>query len=208
MGWEAVFEGFRAQDWNVVVPCKDISHHLHLLRKIALKLRRRLPPSVEIDDLISDGFIGLARAERRFDPSRGIPFPYFACRAIEGAMLDGLRQRDWVPRQIRDRPAPAPVIHSLVGEPVDSSNFDEKTRQRESLAAALVPLSRKARLVLQLYYLEELTMPQIARIMDVTVSRISQLRSRSIRRIVANDHLTAASARTRKEEGVEAAQKT
>jgi RNA polymerase sigma factor for flagellar operon FliA len=69
--------------------------------KVARRLARRLPAHVEIDDLISSGVIGLMEAAERFDPSRVDRFEAFAEFRIRGAMLDDLRSRDTLTRQMR-----------------------------------------------------------------------------------------------------------
>ena len=80
----------------------------HYQRKILLIARQivdRLPPSVsmEFEDLVSYGAIGLLEAFDRFDEARGIQFSTFAEYRIRGAMLDELRTMDWVPRLVRSR---------------------------------------------------------------------------------------------------------
>ena len=61
----------------------------------------RLPASVELDDLIQVGMIGLLEAAQQFDTSQGVLFETFASQRIRGAMLDELRRIDWLPRQAR-----------------------------------------------------------------------------------------------------------
>jgi RNA polymerase sigma factor for flagellar operon FliA len=63
----------------------------------------RTPKSVELDDLIGEGTLGLLDAAGRFDPTRGIKFRTFAEQRIRGAMLDYLRSLDWVPRTLRQK---------------------------------------------------------------------------------------------------------
>ncbi|MEO7668222.1 MAG: RNA polymerase sigma factor FliA [Polyangia bacterium] len=71
------------------------------IEKVARRLARRLPAHVEIDDLISSGVIGLMEAAERFDPSRVDRFEAFAEFRIRGAMLDDLRSRDTLSRDMR-----------------------------------------------------------------------------------------------------------
>jgi RNA polymerase sigma factor for flagellar operon FliA len=66
-------------------------------------MRSRLPHTVEQDDLVSDGVLGLMDAIERFDPSRGLTFQTFAVPRIRGAIIDGLRAMDFVPRSVRDK---------------------------------------------------------------------------------------------------------
>jgi RNA polymerase sigma factor for flagellar operon FliA len=73
------------------------------VRMIAVKLARELPPSFDVDDLISIGFIGLLDAAERFDPGRNVKFETFSEFRIRGAMLDELRKQDWLPRSARTR---------------------------------------------------------------------------------------------------------
>ena len=74
-----------------------------LVCAIANKLKNKIPDSVETDDLITVGMIGLIEAYDRFEKTRGIPFTAYAELRIRGAMLDMLRQQDWVPRTVRKR---------------------------------------------------------------------------------------------------------
>ncbi|WP_022852801.1 FliA/WhiG family RNA polymerase sigma factor [Thermodesulfatator atlanticus] len=74
-----------------------------LIKYVAGRLALRLPPNVDINDLISAGVMGLIDAINRFDPSRNIQFKTFAEFRIRGAMLDELRSLDWVPRSVRKK---------------------------------------------------------------------------------------------------------
>ncbi len=76
-----------------------------LIKYVAGRLAMRLPPNVDINDLISAGVMGLIDAINRFDPSRNIQFKTFAEFRIRGAMLDELRSLDWVPRSVRKKAA-------------------------------------------------------------------------------------------------------
>jgi RNA polymerase sigma factor for flagellar operon FliA len=67
----------------------------------AAKLKLRLPPNIEMDDLVSSGIVGLLDALDRFDSSRGIKFKTYAEFRIRGTMLDYLREMDWFPRSAR-----------------------------------------------------------------------------------------------------------
>jgi RNA polymerase sigma factor for flagellar operon FliA len=75
--------------------------HVGLVRSLAQRLSRRLPAQVERSELVSVGVLGLIDAATRYQPSLGVPFDAFARRRIHGAMLDALRQLDWVPRSVR-----------------------------------------------------------------------------------------------------------
>ncbi len=72
-----------------------------LVRTIACRMARRLPPSVDVDEMINVGMLGLIDAVDRFDPERGVPFKSYAEIRIQGAMIDSLRHDDWIPRSVR-----------------------------------------------------------------------------------------------------------
>jgi RNA polymerase sigma factor for flagellar operon FliA len=74
-----------------------------LVKYVAGRMRSRLPHSVDQDDLVSDGVLGLMDAIERFDPARGLTFQTFAVPRIRGAIIDGLRAMDFVPRSVRDK---------------------------------------------------------------------------------------------------------
>ena len=75
--------------------------HVSLVRAIAIEMKRRLPPCVELDDAIQWGYLGLMRASHRFDSSRGVTFGAYARYLIKGAIYDGVRHGDWASRQTR-----------------------------------------------------------------------------------------------------------
>ncbi len=74
-----------------------------LVKYVAGRLRTRMPDTVEQDDLVSDGVLGLMDAIERFEPARGLSFQTFAVPRIRGAIIDGMRSMDFVPRSIRDK---------------------------------------------------------------------------------------------------------
>lgn len=80
-----------------------IKQYLPLVKRIAYHLMARLPASVEVDDLIQVGLIGLMDAVERFDGSQGAQFESYATQRIRGSMLDDLREADWLPRHIRQK---------------------------------------------------------------------------------------------------------
>ncbi|MEW6279630.1 MAG: FliA/WhiG family RNA polymerase sigma factor [Candidatus Eremiobacterota bacterium] len=107
-----------------------VAENQGLVRHIARKLVGRLPHTVELDDLIHDGMVGLMDAYNRFDPSRGIKFQTFASSRIRGSMLDSLRSQDWVSRggrrRVRDvQQAEESLRHRLGRQP----SRDEVSRQ-------------------------------------------------------------------------------
>lgn len=80
----------------------DLPAFLPMVRRLAVRLRRRLPSNVELDDLMQAGSIGLMDALQRFDPASGCSFEAFAAHRVRGAMQDELRGADWLSRSQRD----------------------------------------------------------------------------------------------------------
>lgn len=78
-----------------------IENYLYLVRYVAGKMAMSVPPSVEIDDLVSAGVVGLMDALGKYDPGRDTKFETYAVSRIRGAIVDDLRSLDWVPRSIR-----------------------------------------------------------------------------------------------------------
>ncbi|MBE3582943.1 MAG: RNA polymerase sigma factor WhiG [Limnochordaceae bacterium] len=74
-----------------------------LVKYCAGRIAIGLPPNVEMDDLISYGIFGLLDAVEKFDPKKGVKFETYAIARIRGAILDGLRAADWVPRSVRQK---------------------------------------------------------------------------------------------------------
>ncbi len=78
-----------------------VREHLPLVKRIAYHMMARLPASVEVDDLIQAGLLGLLDAIERFDDTQGAHFDTYATQRIRGAMLDELRDADWASRNVR-----------------------------------------------------------------------------------------------------------
>jgi RNA polymerase sigma factor FliA len=78
-----------------------IRQHVPLVRRIAHHMIAKLPPNVELDDLIQVGMIGLSEALSRYEATQGVQFETFASQRIRGAMLDELREGDWMSRSSR-----------------------------------------------------------------------------------------------------------
>ena len=88
---------------NVAARDHLIVSYSPLVKFIAGRVGAGLPASVDPGDLVSSGVLGLIDAIERFDPNQGVKFETFATPRIRGAIYDGLRQLDWVPRSIRTR---------------------------------------------------------------------------------------------------------
>jgi RNA polymerase sigma factor for flagellar operon FliA len=78
-----------------------LRQYVPLVRRLAHHMIAKLPPSVEVDDLIQVGMMGLAEALTRFEATQGVQFETFATQRIRGAMLDELRENDWMSRGSR-----------------------------------------------------------------------------------------------------------
>jgi RNA polymerase sigma factor FliA len=101
-----------------------VMEHVGLVKALAQRLAQRLPAQVELTDMVSVGVLGLIDAASRYRPSSGVPFEAFARRRVQGAMLDMLRDLDWVPRSLRKLrrdldSAVARLRHELQREPDD-----------------------------------------------------------------------------------------
>jgi RNA polymerase sigma factor for flagellar operon FliA len=77
--------------------------HLPLVKFVARKMSRSLPAHMDLDDLVSWGSIGLLDAIDKFDPTRQVRFSTYAVTRIRGAILDGLQQMDWAPKQVTSK---------------------------------------------------------------------------------------------------------
>ena len=112
-----------ARDWLVV-------HYASLVKFVAGRLAAGLPKSVDTGDLVSAGVFGLMNAIDKFDPANGAKFETYAIPRIRGAILDGLRALDWVPRSVRSRSrsvqdAIAQLEHQLGRTPTDEEIASE-----------------------------------------------------------------------------------
>ena len=81
-------------------PSALIEEHAPLVKKIALHLMARLPASVQLEDLMQAGMIGLLEAAQRYSSGKGATFETYAGIRIRGAMVDEIRKGDWVPRSV------------------------------------------------------------------------------------------------------------
>src|SRR5438477_3379613 len=73
------------------------------VKYLAHRIATSLPPSVDLNDLVNYGVIGLLDACKKFDASKGVKFKTYAETRIRGAILDGMRAADWVPRSVRKK---------------------------------------------------------------------------------------------------------
>lgn len=164
--------------------------YAYIVEIVARKLWRRYPQSTR-DDLIQYGFIGLMQAIKAFDPTRGWKFETFCPLRIKGAMIDGIRAEDWVPRGARERYAAdgldLPDVE-MRGEWGDIACYDDPTMEacrndiKASLTRHLTPMEKTLFLA---YYYEGANCDEIGHRLNVCGSRVSQIRSNIVERIRA-----------------------
>lgn len=80
-----------------------VEDYLPLVKKIGLHLAAKLPDTVELDDLLQVGMIGLIQAKEGYDASQGASFSTYAGIRIKGAMIDEVRRNDWIPRSVQQK---------------------------------------------------------------------------------------------------------
>lgn len=167
---------------------------MRLLKVIALRMGSTGNRVVSVDDFIQWGWFGMRRAIERFDPTRGISFKSFASPHIRGAMIDGLRNWNWVPRGERDKGGEIPRFISSdqdddrAGESWASqlkemtaadtaSDQLEQVDQVNNLTKCLPELHQQ---VMRMWALTGLDQVQIARAIGVSESYVSQIFNKSI----------------------------
>ncbi|MFT2110268.1 RNA polymerase sigma factor FliA [Marinomonas sp. 2405UD68-3] len=214
-----------------------VNQYGFLVKKIAYHLLARMPSSVEVDDLIQAGMMGLLEAHKRFESNKGASFETYAGIRIRGFIMDEVRKSDWAPRSVRKNGrAVASAINSLestlgreatdmevanfmgVGldeyhdmlqssmssqlfsfeELLDSDglNFESGTENvsnplesvenqdfQHSLVEAIDSLPEREKLVLSLYYNEEMNLKEIGAVLGVSESRVSQIHSQAAMRL-------------------------
>ena len=211
-----------------------VMRHAELVKRIAYHLAGRLPASVEVDDLIQAGMLGLLEAAANYSEGRGASFETYAGIRIRGAMLDGLRKLDWAPRSVhRKARAVAKAIreieseigreardvevaermgmklseyHRIVedsagcqissltteeGEITLTDSSADPFRDvvdedfRAALTEAIGGLPERERLVMSLYYDDELNLKEIGAALRVSESRICQIHGQALVRLQA-----------------------
>ncbi|MDR7518912.1 MAG: sigma-70 family RNA polymerase sigma factor [Armatimonadota bacterium] len=178
-----------------------VEAYLPLVGAIARALSRGLPSAVEMDDLIHDGVIGLIRAMRRYDPDRGVGFSTYAGHRIRGAMLDGLRERDPLPRSVRrmqkqsdesDPGSRTRGIHFLdlaeaLTVPADETSSPEavvlEADLRRQVRAGLAALPPRDRQVLVLRMVRGLPLRAVAGRLSLSITRTAEIQARGLTRL-------------------------
>lgn len=103
-----------------------IKDYVPLVKFVAHRIASRLPSHVELDDLINSGILGLMDAIEKFEPTRNIKFKTYAELRIKGAILDGLRDLDWVPRSLRRKKKDIETAYRLIEQQKGRAATDEE----------------------------------------------------------------------------------
>lgn len=222
----------RTQESGIQV---QIEQYAYLVKRIALHIIARLPASVQLDDLLQAGMIGLLEAAQKFDGSKGASFETYAGIRIRGAIVDEMRRGDWVPRSVHrnarriteamnylegrlGREATDAEIaaemdigldeyHAMANDSLSGRLFslDETLHEEEinttqisvsemlqgpaevihrkalqkALAQAIDDLPEREKLVLSLYYDEEMNLKEIGLVLGVSESRVCQIHTQA-----------------------------
>jgi RNA polymerase sigma factor for flagellar operon FliA len=215
------------------------SKYFPLVKRIAFHLMAKLPASVQVDDLVQNGMIGLLDAMGRYEEGLGAQFETYAVQRIRGAMLDGLRENDWLPRGVRrEMRRVETALHKLEHEhgrqpsekelaaALDLSLADyqklllearghqlvyledlsdgdggdflerhgastapdplallEDAGTRHLLVSAIEALPEREKMMMALYYEQDLNLREIGEVLGVTESRVCQLHTQAIARL-------------------------
>jgi len=216
-----------------------LTEHMPLVKRLAHQMKAKLPPSVEVDDLVQAGMIGLLDAINRYEENHGAQFETYAVLRIRGAMVDELRSSDWMPRSTRANmrkveqamaalqqqlgrpPSESEVAKSLKLSLADyqdllgdsgghqlvyyedfhdedgSDSFLDRyavddddplkslldTDFRQTVIDAIDALPPREKMLMGLYYEEELNLKEIGAVMGVSESRVSQLHTQAVARL-------------------------
>ncbi|MEA9599107.1 MULTISPECIES: RNA polymerase sigma factor FliA [Polynucleobacter] len=219
-----------------------VHQYADLVKKMAYQIKAKLPASVEADDLIQAGMMGLLDAAGKYQDNQGAQFKTYATQRIHGAIMDELRNADWLPRNVRKQmrdvekaiaslqqslgraPSESEVAkklkldiadyfqmltdcsgHQLIyfedvhkGEEEDHflDRFIQNNKSdvingllskdfKEALKQSIDALPEREKMLMGLYYEQELNLKEIGAVMSVTESRVSQMHSQAVARIRA-----------------------
>jgi len=107
-----------------------VKKHMSMVKRLAYYMLAHLPRTVQLDDLIQAGMLGLLEAARHFDPTRGVQFETYANIRIRGSILDEVRKNDWVPRSVyrhaRTLSQAAKVVENRLSRPAKDSEIADE----------------------------------------------------------------------------------
>ena len=219
-----------------------LTEHMPLVKRLAHHMKAKLPPSVEVDDLVQAGMMGLLDAINRYEDNHGAQFETYAVLRIRGAMLDELRNSDWMPRSTRQNmrkvEAAMEALQQRLGRPASESEIAKSLKMsladyqdmlgdggghqllyyedfhdteegsdgfldryavddsdplrslldtgfRQAVIDAIDALPPREKMLMGLYYEEELNLKEIGAVMGVSESRVSQLHTQAVSRLRA-----------------------
>jgi RNA polymerase sigma factor for flagellar operon FliA len=181
------------------VTSAELTAYMHLVRMTVARFLKRVPPSVQRDDLVAAGTIGLmdALAKHAGNGERGAEFEWYARVRIRGAILDELRQQDWLSRGARARaqdPSRTSIRPAVIGlddlregaRDIESEDEEsplsiaEKNSERGALSEVVAQLPARERTIVEMHYARGMQMKEIAKEMGVSLPRVSQLHARAI----------------------------
>ncbi|GGE84571.1 RNA polymerase sigma factor FliA [Massilia psychrophila] len=216
-----------------------LTDHMPLVKRLAHHMKAKLPPSVEVDDLVQAGMIGLLDAISRYEETHGAQFETYAVLRIRGAMLDELRNSDWLPRSMRQNmrkiEAAMSSLQQKLGHPPTESEVAKLLKLslseyqdmlgdggghqlvyyedfhdnegsdsfldryavddadplrslldgdfRQAVINAIDALPPREKILMGLYYEEEMNLKEIGAVMGVSESRVSQLHTQAVARL-------------------------
>jgi len=219
-----------------------LKEHAPLVKKLAHQMKAKLPPSVEVDDLIQAGMIGLLDAVNRYEETHGAQFETYAVQRIRGSMLDELRSSDWMPRSMRQNMRKIEVAMNILQQRLGRSPSESEVAMqlqlslaqyqdlltdggghqlvyyedfhdgegnehfldrycsddvsdplkalmnsgfRQAVIDAILSLPEREKILMGLYYEQEMNLKEIGAVMGVSESRVCQLHAQAIARMRA-----------------------
>jgi RNA polymerase sigma factor for flagellar operon FliA len=211
-----------------------IMSHMAMVKRVAVHLKARVPPFMELDELVQVGMVGLIEAARAFDPTKGFEFEHFALSRVRGAILDEVRRQSYLPRSaVAFNKSENEAIHALgaelgrvptqaelaefmgkdieefhkergqakrfetyslevvndevMGMPADSAMqpevMVEEAEFMEAVVEAIDGLPEREKMVMSLYYVDELNLKEIGEVLGVSESRVSQILSTVVKKL-------------------------